>query len=341
MTEVERVVHAVLYEGYALYPYRPSALKNQRRFAFGVVYPRAWAERTLDPSCLRCEVIAIGGDDLAVTASVRFLRLARGGGSREERIDVDASRVVDFGDMQLEVELVKTLARPRTWRCAIEVRNVTESAHAHGHAHDDEHERVMDISPASTLAVLTVAGGEFLSAIDPASIACRSSGLYAVLLGPTAMLASPIILADRPEIAPESPGDFFEGTEMDEMLTLRILTMTPAERHEARAADPRVAALIARTEQLGIEQTARLHGVVRTPWPREGTRVRLCPGRRADAFDLILAGKLATVAKVERDLEGQIFCAVTIDDDPGADLGRDGMPGHRFLFRPEELEVLA
>ena len=155
------------------------------------------------------------------------------------------------------------------------------------------------------------------------------------------MLASPIILPDRPEIAPQSPGDFFDGTEMDEMLTLRVLTMTDAEKREASAADPRIAALLERTEALGLEATARLHGVVKTSWPREGTRVRLHPGKHADAFDTILAGRLATVAKVERDLEGQIFCAVTIDDDPGADLGVAGMPGHRFFFRPDELEVIA
>ena len=130
------------------------------------------------------------------------------------------------------------------------------------------------------------------------------------------------------------------------MLTLRVLTMTDAEKLEASAADPKVAALIARTEALGIEQTAKLHGVVKTSWPRQGSRVRLRPtpaagARRTDAFDMILAGKLATVAGVERDLEGNVHCSVTLDDDPGADLGAAGMPGHRFFFRPEELEVLA
>ena len=63
--------------------------------------------------------------------------------------------------------------------------------------------------------------------------------------------------------------------------------------------------------------------------------------RRADAFDVLLAGKLATVATVERDLEGRVYCAVTIDDDPGADLGARGLPGHRFFFAPDELEVIA
>ena len=53
------------------------------------------------------------------------------------------------------------------------------------------------------------------------------------------MLCSPIILYDYPKIAPESAGDFFDGTEMDEMLTLRVLTLTDAEKQEMRNGDPR------------------------------------------------------------------------------------------------------
>ena len=41
---VEKIANAVLYEGYMLYPYRPSAVKNQQRFNFGVLYPREYCE---------------------------------------------------------------------------------------------------------------------------------------------------------------------------------------------------------------------------------------------------------------------------------------------------------
>jgi hypothetical protein len=74
---------------------------------------------------------------------------------------------------------------------------------------------------------------------------------------------------------------------------------------------------------------------------RPGDRVRLRPRGRADAFDVLLAGKVATVVAVEEDLEGVRHLAVTVDDDPGRDLGGDGMPGHRFFFRPDEVEWLA
>lgn len=73
---------------------------------------------------------------------------------------------------------------------------------------------------------------------------------------------------------------------------------------------------------------------------RPGDRVRLRPAGRADIFDLALAGKTATIAAIEQDYENRVHLAVTVDDDPGHDLGADGKPGHRFFFSPEEVEIL-
>ena len=77
------------------------------------------------------------------------------------------------------------------------------------------------------------------------------------------MLSSPIILYDYPQIAPESPGDFFDGTEIDEILTLRIMTLTDEEKGAMAAVDERAGALLARTEALAREQLLGLHGTVR------------------------------------------------------------------------------
>jgi hypothetical protein len=74
---------------------------------------------------------------------------------------------------------------------------------------------------------------------------------------------------------------------------------------------------------------------------RKGDRVRLRPRTRADIFDLALAGKIATVDEIEEDYEGRAYLAVTIDDDPGRDLGALRQPGHRFFFAPDEVEPLA
>jgi hypothetical protein len=74
---------------------------------------------------------------------------------------------------------------------------------------------------------------------------------------------------------------------------------------------------------------------------RPGDRVRLRPCGRADIFDMALEGRTAVLATIEQDFEGRFFFTVTVDDDPGRDLGGTGQPGHRFFFRPDEVELLA
>jgi hypothetical protein len=73
---------------------------------------------------------------------------------------------------------------------------------------------------------------------------------------------------------------------------------------------------------------------------RPGDRVVLRPRGRADVLDLALAGRTATVEAIEQDFEGRAYLAVTVDDDPGKDLGLLRQPGHRFFFSPEEVEPL-
>jgi hypothetical protein len=128
-------------------------------------------------------------------------------------------------------------------------------------------------SLVSTHTILGVREGEFVSFLDPpecwreAAAACRNIGTWPVLAGEEGqkdtMLSSPIILYDYPQVAPESPGDFFDGTEIDEMLTLRIMTLTDDEKCAMAAVDERAGALLARTEALALEQLLGLHGTVR------------------------------------------------------------------------------
>ena len=89
------------------------------------------------------------------------------------------------------------------------------------------------------------------------------------------------------------------------------------------------------------ESAARLGEVViRGVTVRPGDRVRLRPQRRADIMDMVLDGKLATVAAIEQDFEGHIHLAVTVDDDPGRDLGIAKLVGHRFFFLVDEVEPM-
>ena len=196
-------------------------------------------------------------------------------------------------------------------------------------------------------------GGEFISQIDPpealreAADSCENIGAWPVLVGrvgeSVAMLASPIILDDYPAIAPESPGDYFDCTEVDEILTLRVLTLTDDEKRTMRETDPRSRTLLDRTESLSEDDLLRLHGVVRSRRGdslRRGDRVSLRPRDRGDVFDVTLRGMSATISSIEQDFEGRTFFAVTIDEDPGKDLGAEGKPGHRFFFHADEVEPL-
>jgi hypothetical protein len=223
---------------------------------------------------------------------------------------------------------------------------------------------VLRRSLVATHTVLAVAGGRFLSLLEPpewaagAAAACAHLHAFPVLGGPPGsrdlVLAAPVILYDHPQIAPESPGQLFDSGEIDEILSLRTLTLTDAEKAEARATDPRAAALIDRVDVLPDEVLARLHGAVRslrpvTPDPdvvlvgghrvTEGIRVRLRPRRHGtDAQDVFLAGRTATVDRVLHDVDGSRFVAVTLDDDPGGDLLADY--GRHYQFAADEIEAL-
>jgi hydrogenase maturation protease len=154
-------------------------------------------------------------------------------------------------------------------RVALRVANRTSLAAARGLGRDEALLHAL----ISTHALLGVSGGEFVSLLDPperwreAATGCRNVGTWPVLAGEEGrrdiMLSSPIILYDYPQVAPESPGDFFDGTEIDEMLMLRIMTMTDEEKRQMAAVDERAGALLARTEAMAREQLLGLHGTVR------------------------------------------------------------------------------
>jgi hydrogenase maturation protease len=134
-------------------------------------------------------------------------------------------------------------------------------------------EHALARSLVSTHTILEVRDGEFVSLVDPPeayrafAAKCQNVGTWPILVGAEGeretMLSSPIILYDYPEIAPESPGDLFDGAEIDEILSLRILTMTDEEKREMRQADDRTRKILERTENMPDEQLMKLHGVLR------------------------------------------------------------------------------
>jgi hypothetical protein len=345
---VDRIVAATLYEGYILYPYRPSSVKNQVRWTFGGVYPREYSAATGggEPWTATTECLLRGGDDATVEAAVRFLhvvtraayvvteptedppagnaglsrvdsfeldgRLHRSWEEAAERelhcgamelgsvlgerrrlvLDVDAGETVEWirgadgrvagalvrthEALSVEVEIAARRVSTTIAAVRVSIRNVTPVSDL------DESDRARALRHAlvSTHVVLGVTGGGWLSLTDPPpdavehAAACVNTGLWPVMVGEPAtddtILASPIILEDHPQVAPESAGELFDSTEIDEILSLRILTLTDEEKAEMRAADSRARAMLDRTESLTRDDFMRMHGTLRSVAPRVG-----------------------------------------------------------------------
>lgn len=291
MDALRKIADAVLYEGYLLWPYRRSALKNMRRFTFGSLEPQGR---------MSTEVLLEDGGDAAVEVTVRFLQMVRrqlhrgaepvdeltvdgerhlsweeaterevlvsgtgrspiaiAAGRVEERLSEDASVVRSWDALEGVVSVGAEPLRPGLARVTVDISNTTP----HGG------------TLCSTHTILRVRGGAFVSATDPPeelraeAEACRNEGTWPVLVGQPGerhtMLSSAIILEEYPRVAPESPGDLFDGGEIDQLLTLNILGLTDEEKSEMRASDPRAREILERTEALSHEELMRLHGVVR------------------------------------------------------------------------------
>jgi hypothetical protein len=242
-------------------------------------------------------------------------------------------------------------------RCAVVVENTTPGANRTAARRE-----VLRVSLVGTHVLLRIRDGHFLSSTDPpewarpAVATCRNRGAFPVLAAAAddVVLASPFILPDHPQIAPESAGPLFDATEVDEILVLRTLALGDDEKAEARRTDPRAAELIDRVETLPAEVFERLHGAIRSLHRipaedeevalvrgvpvRPGSRVRMWPRSGGDAQDAFWAGRTALVTTVLHDVDGRDHVAVVADDDPGADVRE--WQGRYLYFDPSELEPL-
>ncbi len=439
---VEKVVNAVLYEGYILYPYRASSKKNRERFTFGRVYPEDYslAQHGAEPSSMQTEcLVSNESKDAMVAISVRFLHpMAREVGLL--KAPLDEMPVEGTPDFEVVPDLAVGEQLYQTWQEVVEqkvevppfrLREAFQTMHVFKFPSSRAVEailgedgkikavlvrrqdavrgsigisaepiddtvfkisvRISNLTPVppndlenqsaiimrtftSTHTILQAQGGEWLSLTDPpaayaeTAATCKNIHTWPVLVGDQtknerdAMLSSPIILYDYPQIAPESPGDLFDGLEIDEILTLRVMAMSDAEKIEMRQVDEQARKILERTENMTSDHLLKMHGVMRSvrssnedffnPSTRlesatvgdvqvkAGDRVRIRPKKRADVMDMALAGKVAVIEAVEQDVEGGVQLALVLDDDPGRDLGLMRQPGHRFFYSTDEVEPI-
>jgi hypothetical protein len=325
----KKIAEAVLYEGYLLWPYRRSARKNQQRWTFGGVYPRAYSEARGedDPWLMQTQCLVVGDRETTLEVKVRFLHvterkaakksgetlefvdelrvagelylswdeatereIAGGrfklsallGSPRQVEIDVPADSkeepladstgevvgglVREWRSLRGAVEVGAEPLRGGTFRVTVRITNTTPWG-------GENRESTLRQTFVSTHTALEVEEGEFVSLIDPpeelrdAAQGCENLKTWPVLVGEEGrrnmLLSSPIILYDYPQIAPESPGDLFDGTEIDQMLILNVLNLTDEEKEEMRASDPRGREILERCESLSPEELMNLHGAIR------------------------------------------------------------------------------
>ncbi|MCA6096097.1 hypothetical protein LE181_28540 [Streptomyces sp. SCA3-4] len=346
---VEKIARTCLYEGYLLWPYRRSALKNARRWTFGGIYPQEQAAQLGEPHRMRTDVLLQGPATTTVTLRVRFLHhLARQlhrttpggsepvdeltvagtrhltwheaterewalppwtpadgprtltlhapGGTTEEPLHDPAGRLAGTvtRTSQALTGTVHLDARPLgadTVRLGVTLTNTTPGPPPRPGAHSSRDD-LAAYALLSTHTILTCdATATFVSLGDPpatlrtAADGCRNEGTWPVLVGEPAagrdgddgcprartVLSSPVTLCDFPAVAPESPGDLFDGGEIDQLLILGILSLTPREQEEARAGDPRAREILDRCAALSPDDLMALHGTIRGFRPAQET----------------------------------------------------------------------
>lgn len=338
--QVKEIANAVLYEGYLLYPYRHSAIKNRQRWTIGVVYPREYSEANggIEPWTMHTECLVRGNTDTSIDIYVRFLHLLLRTEVQKVQSDTHVVGSSDSSDASgwsyarlahepqeegverevtaLHLSLAELVQRPRLLEIEFPAEHWQEDARDNAtitvvrgqqpllgvalltaemidtqlfklsvHIENrtpgtagvtNRHNAVLHQSFVSTHTLLQVHEGNFISLLEPPETLhpvaqeCRNLRTWPVLVGDqgetNAMLSSPIILYDYPQIAPESPGPLFDGTEIDEILTLRIMTLTDEEKEEMRR-DERTREILERTESLTPEQFMKLHGTIRSLRP--------------------------------------------------------------------------
>jgi hypothetical protein len=251
---------------------RRAAQKNAEGALEFVDELRVGGERYLSWEEATEREVAVGRFKLAdLLESPKQVGIEIPGGSEEEPLaeptgEVAGALVRSWRTLRGAVDVEAEPLREGTFRVTVRITNTTSWG-------GEDRESTLKQTFVSTHTALEVERGEFVSLIDPpeelreAAQECENLKTWPVLVGVEGernrMLSAPIILYDYPQIAPESPGDLFDGTEIDQLLIFNVLTLTDEEKEEMRASDPRAREILERTESLSPEELINLHGAVR------------------------------------------------------------------------------
>jgi hypothetical protein len=341
------VADAVLYDGHRPSPY--GAVRDRVRRQLGVLVPSGFTAAE-EPSAAQTECLLDGGDGGVLHVRCRFLhvraRTAEGAAPRDEAAEREIDLAWPLADLlagerrhderipggRETADGVTRTAEPLDVRVRASaerlpgpygvVRLRLRLENTSGWT-GEERPEALRRSLVAAHALLGLTGGVFLSLADPPEWArpyaegCENLRAWPVLVADDLVLSSPVILRDRPHFAAAGAGGPAEDGERR-----RATTLTDRPGQEPGAGAPVCPDRI----------TIAGHEVGR------GSKVRLTPGGRADAQDMFVHGRIATVEAVLFDVDGSRYLAVTVDDDPGTDLRR--AQGRYWYFGPEDVEPL-
>ncbi|HEY2651645.1 MAG TPA: hypothetical protein VGI50_06980 [Solirubrobacteraceae bacterium] len=365
---LEELVTSLLWEGYALYPYTPSATKNSTPTPFGIVYPPGYAAEcpgAFDHARLECVAdLDAGRPAPSLNATLRYLAPS---GERHEAVE----RRVELGPASLGEPASLEFDGGRFTLCSERRADGSASVRCCVHNTSEvpaglDRGGALARSLISTQVVVRISEGRFRSPLESAP---ASVNIYPVLAteADNAVLGTSYVLPDHPRIARESRGGLFDSTEIEEALLLHVHALSDAERAEIEHGDPSVREMIARAAVATPEEIMSLHGRVeiRDPETRvppteppglpdpaagqpeaiaggvrfvRGAKVVLRPPPDADLHARMLDGRCATIERILTDYDGKVHLGVTIDDDPGRDLLRE--TGRLLYFFAPEVEVI-
>jgi hypothetical protein len=349
---LKKLSDTLLYEGYSLYPYRKSALKNQFRWNFGVLYPASYVDQTQTYSSDKAKFVTeclfeFERSRPTFHCILRFFRQ-----DKEQRDSAEKLTLTDISENHVEliesahlsgkIEFEVIPLNDTVARLSVRLENMVCDKMVF-----KTRQEALIYSFLSTHLIIQAQGASFVSMTSYPDVYeqfvanCYNDGLWPALVGErdnrNCVLAAPIILEDFPKISDFSPARMCDATEIDEMLALRLLTLSGSEKQEIKS-DAHSAGLLKSIECLTNEQLLSLHGRSEQYPLKKGTKVVIHPKRTADAIDMLLDGRKGTVSTLEEDFDGNKYVTVCFDDDPGKDFGEQGKHGHRFFFSLTEVE---
>ena len=278
-TDLEKICNALLYEGYALFPYRKNALKNQKRFNFGVLSPKVWTEKQINEYYFQqIEFLVSAENNTKISFQTQFLKLSNDSEWQtatekkiEDEFSLSETKTIHFTEDSLFGQI--NISSQKLTKNLFKVQFIIENKTDVENYETLSREEILQFSFVSTHTIFEIKNGKFISLLEPPEKFFKQTktvnniGVFPVLIGDKLrhnnILASPIILYDFPQIAEKSFDNFFDGLEIDELMILNLLALTDEEKRQIAETDERTRRILEKIENAKPDDFLKLHAHLR------------------------------------------------------------------------------